>query len=49
MDVLGNEIKNTVFSGKQFIIEKGAMKLGIYFVQTIDEKKNVANKKIVIQ
>ena len=49
MDVLGNEIRNTDFSGKQVVIEKGQMKPGIYFVQTIDKKKNVAIKKIVIQ
>ena len=49
MDVIGNEIRSTDFSGKQFVIEKGTMKPGIYFVQTIDQKKNVANKKMVIQ
>ncbi len=49
MDVVGQEIKTICFNGKQLTIEKGEMKEGIYFVQVIDEKKNVSNKKIVIQ
>ena len=49
MDVVGKEIKATNFTGKQFIIEKGDMSKGVYFVQIIDENKNAVNKKIVIQ
>ncbi len=49
IDVIGEEIKTLNFSGKQLIIEKGNIKEGIYFVQVIDERKNVRNKKIVIQ
>jgi len=48
-DVLGNEIKTTTFLGKQFVIEKESMKAGIYFVQSIDQNKNVANMKIVVE
>lgn len=49
MDILGKEIKSINFKGKQLTIEKGEMKEGIYFVQVIDENKNVVNKKIVMQ
>lgn len=48
-DVLGKEIKTINFTGTQCVIEKGEMERGIYFVKIIDEKKNVVNKKIVIQ
>ncbi len=48
-DVLGKEIKTIVFSGKQLVIEKGEMLAGVYFVEVIDENKNVINKKIVLQ
>ena len=48
-DVLGKEIKTINFSGKQCIIEKGEMSNGIYFVRIEDEKKNVINRKIIIQ
>ena len=47
--MLGQEIKTINFTGKQLTIDKGEMKAGIYFVQTTDEKKNVTNKKIIIQ
>ncbi|MCE3279286.1 MAG: lipoprotein [Bacteroidetes bacterium] len=49
IDVLGKEIKTDNFSGNQLIIEKGEMKKGIYFVQIIDAKKNVVNRKIILQ
>jgi hypothetical protein len=48
-DALGNEIRKETFSGKQFVIEKGNITAGIYFVQTTDEKMNVTNNKIIIQ
>jgi hypothetical protein len=48
-DILGKEIKSTTFSGKQYIIEKGEMKPGIYFVRTIDLQKHICNKKIIVQ
>ncbi len=48
-DVLGKEIKTITFSGKEYVIEKGEMERGIYFVRIEDEKKNVVNKKIVVQ
>jgi hypothetical protein len=48
-DMLGKEIKNINFSGKEISIEKGEMKEGIYFINITDENKNVFNKKIVIQ
>ena len=49
IDVLGNEIKTMNFTGKQLTIEKGQMQSGIYFIQLIDEKKNVVTKKIIVQ
>ncbi len=48
-DLLGKEIKSILFSGKQLEIEKGEMKAGIYFVQVIDERKNIMNKQIVVK
>ncbi len=48
-DPLGKEIKIINFSGRQLTIEKGEMDAGIYFLQTTDEKKNIASKKIIIQ
>jgi hypothetical protein len=48
-DALGNEIRREIFSGKQYVIEKGNITAGIYFVQTTDGKKNLTNNKIIIQ
>ena len=48
-DALGKIIRKETFSGKQFVIEKGNITAGIYFVETTDEKKNVTNTKIIIQ
>ena len=48
MDVVGKEIKTVLFSGKSLILEKGEMQSGVYFVQITDEKKNVVNKKIIV-
>jgi hypothetical protein len=48
-DIYGKEIKTTLFSGKQYTIEKEEMKSGIYFVQIIDEKKNTIIKKVIVQ
>ncbi len=47
-DILGKEIKSQNFSGKQFIIEKAEMQTGVYFLQIIDDKKNILNKKIIL-
>ena len=48
--VLGKEVKTIILSGaKNLILEKGEMKAGIYFLQIIDDNKNVVNKKIVVQ
>jgi hypothetical protein len=48
-DILGKEIRSTTFSGKQYIIEKGEMKPGIYFVKTINAEKHICNSKIIVQ
>lgn len=52
MNVMGKVIKNYEFGIKNVsntTIDMSNESKGIYFVQTIDEKKNVVNKKIVIQ
>ena len=49
IDVVGKKIKSETFSGKQYILEKGTMQSGIYFVQITDENKNVVNRKIVVE
>ncbi|MGQ0829893.1 MAG: T9SS type A sorting domain-containing protein [Bacteroidota bacterium] len=49
IDMLGKEVKIINFTGKQLIMDKEEMKEGIYFLQMIDENKNVLNEKIVIQ
>lgn len=49
IDILGKEISRNNFKGKEFTIEKGDLKEGVYFLQVIDEDKNIVNKKIVIQ
>ena len=49
MDVVGKEIKTVLFSGKSFIIEKGTMQSGIYFVKITFENKNVVNRKIIVE
>lgn len=48
-DILGNEIKTITFSGRELTIERGDMCNRIYFVQITDERKNVINKKIIVQ
>jgi Secretion system C-terminal sorting domain len=49
-DALGTEIKSIVVSNEnRYVLEKGDMKKGIYFIQITDENKNVTNRKIVIQ
>src|SRR6185312_4330983 len=45
-DVLGKEIRKQTFSGREFIIEKGEMSSGIYFVRIVDENKNAMTRKI---
>jgi hypothetical protein len=50
IDMLGNKMKSVVIDGTQnFILDKGEMKSGIYFLKITDENKNVFNKKIVIR
>lgn len=49
VDLLGKEIRSINIKGKQYVIERGQMPAGIYFVQTIGEKNNITNKKIIIQ
>jgi len=48
IDVLGNLIKKMDYSGKDFILEKGKIKAGVYFIQVVCENEITASKKIVI-
>jgi len=47
-DTFGNEMNRINFTGTQLMIEKEKLKAGIYFVQIIDEHKNICTKKIVV-
>jgi photosystem II stability/assembly factor-like uncharacterized protein len=49
IDILGKEVRSMNFSGKELLIEKGNLQAGSYFVQIIDEKKNVSSKTIIIK
>ncbi len=48
-DMLGKEIKTVNVTGKQCVIEKGEMRAGVYLVRIMDEKKNVVNRKMVVE
>jgi len=48
-DLLGKDLKTWHFTGKELKLERGNLKSGIYFLQIIDEKNKVVNKKIVIE
>ena len=48
-DLLGKEIRAIKFTGNQLTLGREQMSNGIYFVRITDDKKNVVNKKIVIQ
>ncbi len=49
MNALGQEVKNINFSGKQLIFEREGLSAGLYFLQAIDQAKNMINKKIIIR
>lgn len=49
IDLMGKEVKSINFSGTQLILYKGDLTSGIYFVKIISNKKEITNKKIVIQ
>jgi hypothetical protein len=48
-DMLGKEIKTMSFSGKQLILERGAMKNGIYFLKIVAENNTITCRRLVIQ
>jgi hypothetical protein len=48
-DVSGNIVYSRQSKGKSITIDRNGFEKGIYFVQITDEKKNVLNKKILIQ
>lgn len=48
-NVIGEVVKRINCNGKELILEKGAMKAGIYFLQIVDKNKTIINKKIIIQ
>ena len=50
INLLGKEVMTLYcVNSNQLVIEKGEMAAGIYFVQTIDEKKNIVNSKVVVE
>lgn len=49
VNFLGKEVKTFKFSGKCMVINKEELAMGIYFLQTIDEKNNILTKKLIIQ
>ncbi|MDO9185231.1 MAG: T9SS type A sorting domain-containing protein [Bacteroidia bacterium] len=49
ISVLGEEIRNMNFTGEELIIEKNEIKNGIYFIQTLDERNIVTNRKVIIE
>ncbi len=48
-DILGNTILLSTINNRQSSIDMSGFAKGIYFVRIEDEKKNVVNKKIVVQ
>lgn len=49
VDLVGQEIKTINFTGKQLVLNKDNLAPGIYFVQIINDNKNIVTKKIVVQ
>ena len=49
LDSFGKEIKTFNLTGRQQTIERGEMKTGVYFVQTVDVNKNIITKKLLVQ
>ena len=48
-DLLGKKVVTKKFSGKEYLLEKGTMSPGIYFVQINDEQHQYPITKIVVQ
>jgi len=48
-NLLGKEINTLNVTGKEFVFERGAMSNGIYFLQIINDKRQVVNKVIAIE
>lgn len=48
IDVFGKEIYGIDFTGKQLLIERNTLKEGIYFLQIVDDNKNVVTRKIEV-
>ncbi len=48
IDIIGNQVKSFVFTGKQLFIKKDNLMPGLYFVQYIDKNKQLANYKIMV-
>ncbi len=49
LDLLGRKVSEMHCTGKEAIINKGTMKEGIYLVQIIDDKNNLATVRIAVQ
>jgi hypothetical protein len=49
LDLLGKKVVTKKFSGKEYLLEKGTMSPGVYFVQIRDGKHQYPITKIVVQ
>jgi len=49
IDLLGKEVKEIDFTGKQLIIEREDLQAGVYFVHIMSKNKHLVSRKIVIQ
>ena len=48
VDIMGKEIRTSIFSGVNFLFEKEDLPSGIYFLSITDSQQNNSIKKIVI-
>ena len=49
INVIGEVIAQSTINGKQYTLDMSSASKGIYFLQIIDEKKTVVNRKVVVE
>jgi len=49
MDVLGKEVRNISFSGKQLQMDKGDLKSGVYFIHISSKDEEYQSYKLILQ
>lgn len=47
-NILGEEVKKIIFSGKQLTLEKGELEKGMYFVH-LSDRRNIYSAKLILQ